>query len=45
MWAHHVAALSAQHRIYALDVIGNAGLSANRRDIPQPEELERLEKL
>lgn len=42
-WTHHAAALSDEHRIYALDVIGNAGLSVNRRDIPQREELERLE--
>jgi pimeloyl-ACP methyl ester carboxylesterase len=39
MWAHHVAALSAHYRIYALDVIGDVGFSVNRREILKLEDL------
>jgi pimeloyl-ACP methyl ester carboxylesterase len=33
MWIDTIAALSARHRTYALDIIGDAGFSLNRRKI------------
>ncbi len=38
MWTHHVAALSAHCRIYAPDIIGDAGFSVNRREISKPDD-------
>ena len=39
MWTQHVAALSAHYRVYAPDIIGDAGFSVNRREISKPEDL------
>ena len=39
MWIHNIAALSAHHRTYALDTMGDVGFSVNRRDISKPEDL------
>ncbi len=39
MWTPLVTALSAHHRIYALDIIGDVGFSVNRREISKPEDL------
>ena len=39
MWTHHIAALSAHYRTYALDTMGDVGLSINHRDITKPEDL------
>jgi pimeloyl-ACP methyl ester carboxylesterase len=39
MWTPHVTALSAHYRTYALDIIGDAGFSVNRRKISKPEDL------
>jgi pimeloyl-ACP methyl ester carboxylesterase len=36
MWRDSIAALSARHRTYALDIIGDVGFSVNRREISQP---------
>ncbi len=36
MWIDSIAALSARHRTYALDIIGDAGFSVNRRKISKP---------
>jgi pimeloyl-ACP methyl ester carboxylesterase len=38
MWLHHIAALSAHCRTYALDNINDVGLSVSRRDIVKPED-------
>jgi hypothetical protein len=38
MWTHHVAALSAHYRVYALDIIGDVGFSVNRREISKPDD-------
>ncbi|MGE5327135.1 MAG: alpha/beta fold hydrolase [Deltaproteobacteria bacterium] len=38
MWTEMIAALSAHHRCYALDTIGDAGLSVNRHDLKKPED-------
>lgn len=38
MWTEMMAALAAHHRCYALDTIGDAGLSVNRRDLKKPED-------
>lgn len=37
MWADSIAALSAHHRTYALDIIGDAGLSISRFEIKKSE--------
>lgn len=39
MWTHHVAALSARHRTYALDVVGDVGFSVSRFDTLRPQDL------
>jgi len=39
MWTRQVAALSAHHRVYALDIIGDVGFSVNRRAISKPDDL------
>jgi pimeloyl-ACP methyl ester carboxylesterase len=39
MWTHHVAALAAHTRTYALDIIGDVGFSVSRREISKPEDL------
>jgi len=39
MWIHNIAPLSAHHRTYALDALGDVGFSLNRRDISKPEDL------
>lgn len=39
MWIPNIAALSAHHRTYALDTLGDVGFSVNRRDITKPEDL------
>jgi pimeloyl-ACP methyl ester carboxylesterase len=39
MWIDSIAALSANHRTYALDIIGDAGFSVSRRRISKPEDL------
>jgi pimeloyl-ACP methyl ester carboxylesterase len=39
MWTHHVAALSAHYRIYALDIIGEVGFSVNHHEISKPDDL------
>ncbi len=36
MWIDSIAALSARHRTYALDIIGDAGFSVNRNRISKP---------
>jgi len=41
MWSYSIAALSANHRTYALDIMGDAGLSVSRREISKPEDLAR----
>ena len=38
MWVDTIAALSARHRTYALDIIGDAGFSVGRADVSKPEE-------
>jgi pimeloyl-ACP methyl ester carboxylesterase len=38
MWIHHIAALSAHFRTYALDVMDDVGLSVSRRGISKPED-------
>jgi len=38
MWAPHVAALSRCHRVYALDIITDIGLSTPRRDFKTPDD-------
>lgn len=39
MWTRQVAALSAHHRVYAPDIIGEVGLSVNRNKISKPDDL------
>jgi pimeloyl-ACP methyl ester carboxylesterase len=39
MWTHLIAALSAHHRTYALDTLGDVGFSVSGRDISKPEDL------
>jgi pimeloyl-ACP methyl ester carboxylesterase len=39
MWTHHVAALSAHYRIYALDTLGDIGFSVNRDGMLKPKDL------
>lgn len=41
MWSDSIAALSAHHRTYALDILGDAGLSVSRRDTLKPDDLAR----
>ena len=41
MWADSIAALSAHHRTYALDIIGDAGLSVSRSEILKADDLSR----
>ncbi len=41
MWADSIAALSADHHTYALDIIGDAGLSVNRFKISKSEDFVR----
>jgi pimeloyl-ACP methyl ester carboxylesterase len=38
MWIDSIAALSAHHRTYALDIIGDAGFSLGRGEISRPED-------
>jgi pimeloyl-ACP methyl ester carboxylesterase len=38
MWIDTIAALSARHRTFALDIIGDAGFSVSRRDLTKPEQ-------
>jgi pimeloyl-ACP methyl ester carboxylesterase len=38
MWTDTIAALAARHRTYALDIIGDAGFSVNRRAISKPSD-------
>lgn len=38
MWTESVAALSAHHRTYALDIIGDAGFSVSRRKVSKSRE-------
>jgi len=38
MWTDTIAALSARHRTYALDIIGDAGFSVSRGEISKPED-------
>jgi pimeloyl-ACP methyl ester carboxylesterase len=37
MWIDVIAALSARHRTYALDIVGDAGWSVSRGEISKPE--------
>ncbi len=37
MWIDMIAALSARHRTYALDIVGDAGWSVSRSEISKPE--------
>jgi pimeloyl-ACP methyl ester carboxylesterase len=39
IWIHNIAALSAHYRTYALDTLGDVGLSVNRRETSKPEDL------
>jgi pimeloyl-ACP methyl ester carboxylesterase len=39
MWIPNIAALSAHYRTYALDTIGETGLSVSRRRVTRPEQL------
>lgn len=41
MWSDCIAALSAHHRVYALDILGDAGLSVSRRETLKPDDLAR----
>ncbi len=41
MWADSIASLAARHRTYALDIIGDAGLSVNRFRITKSEDFVR----
>ena len=41
MWSDSIAALSAHHRTYALDIIGDAGFSLNRHKISTYEDFVR----
>ena len=41
MWDDSIAALAAHHRTYALDIIGDSGLSVSRRETLKPEDLTR----
>jgi len=41
MWSDCVATLSAHHRVYALDILGDAGLSVSRREKLKPDDLAR----
>jgi len=41
MWSYSIAKLSANHRTYALDILGDAGLSVSRCEILKPEDLAR----
>ncbi|HXY41311.1 MAG TPA: alpha/beta hydrolase [Vicinamibacteria bacterium] len=41
MWAPHVASLSRCHRVYALDLITDIGLSTPGREFRKPEDLVR----
>jgi pimeloyl-ACP methyl ester carboxylesterase len=38
MWIDMIAALAARHRTYALDIIGDAGLSVNRSAVSKPSD-------
>jgi pimeloyl-ACP methyl ester carboxylesterase len=38
MWIPNIAALSAHYRTYALDTIGDLGLSVSRRNITKPDD-------
>src|SRR5512142_1602933 len=38
MWVDTIAMLSAGHRTYALDIIGDAGFSVNHRKVVRPED-------
>ena len=38
MWIHTIAALSAHHRTYALDIMNDVGLSVNRRAFSKRED-------
>jgi pimeloyl-ACP methyl ester carboxylesterase len=39
MWTPHVATLAAHYRTYALDIIGDVGLSVNRRETMKIQDL------
>ena len=41
MWSDSIAALSAHHRVYVLDILGDAGLSVSRRETLKPVDLAR----
>jgi pimeloyl-ACP methyl ester carboxylesterase len=41
MWSDSIAALSARHRVYVLDILGDAGLSVSRRATLKADDLAR----
>jgi pimeloyl-ACP methyl ester carboxylesterase len=41
MWSYSIAALSARHRVYVLDILGDAGLSVSRRATLKADDIAR----